>query len=108
MDLVRLTRSLLRDAIKIFMAAQKQLPVHNSRRSIEFLIQPVRRQLFQLVGLLDDNGHAVAADQINAATRADWGGKYARNSILSADLNVHGWSRTSELSPLGTQRWLPH
>ena len=62
MDLARVTRLLLGDAIKTFVSPQKKFLANDRRRSIEFLIQPVRRQLFQLVGLLvspETRGHFV-------------------------------------------------
>ena len=47
MDLVHVTRSLLRDAIKMFVAAQEKVCADGGRRGIEFLVELIGRQLLE-------------------------------------------------------------
>src|SRR5581483_10549049 len=60
-------RGALREAIQIFVPAQKYFMADNRRRGVEAVVEFVGGEDLQLLGILDHHRHAAARDQVNAA-----------------------------------------
>ena len=56
----------LRDAIERIAAAQEESPARHRRRGVDAVVEPVGRERFNFVRLLDDDRRAVASGEIDA------------------------------------------
>src|SRR4051812_42649561 len=64
-------RSLFRNAVQVFSAAEEELVVDDGGGGVDGVVQLVGRDDFQLVGVLDHDGVAAAADEIDVAAGCD-------------------------------------
>ena len=66
-------RSLLREAVEVLVSAQEQVLADGSGGGVELLVEPIRGEDFEFVRLLEHNGDAIPANEIDflAAPRGE-------------------------------------
>src|SRR2546425_8366410 len=77
----RRTSFLFADAVEVLITAQEHLVIHERRRCIEPIIELVLRQHLERWTVLDDERHAFAAGQVDAALRADRGREHVGHAV---------------------------
>src|SRR5438874_1215525 len=60
-----------RYAVQVFATAEKELIADDGRGSIDWVVEDIRRNEFQLIGVIDHDGGPVAADEIDMAAGGD-------------------------------------